>query len=32
MTLDISQKLVAARLLLEKSEKNMEQAQRTADL
>lgn len=32
MTLDKSQKLIATRLLLEKSEKNMEQALRTADM
>lgn len=32
MTLDISQKLIAARLLLEKSDKNMEQAMRTAEM
>lgn len=32
MTLDNSQKIIAIGLLLEKSDKNMEQARRTADL
>ncbi len=32
MSLDISQKHIAVRLLLEKSDKNMEQAVRTAEL
>ncbi len=32
MTLDINQKFITTRLLLEKSDKNMEQAMRTADL
>lgn len=32
MMLDFSQKIVATKLLLEKSDKNMEQAQRTADM
>lgn len=32
MTLDKSQKITAIRLLLEKSDKNMEQANRTADM
>lgn len=32
MTLDNSQKIIATRLLLEKSDKNMEQAIRTADM
>lgn len=32
MTLDNSQRLIATRLLLEKSDKNMEQARRTADM
>lgn len=32
MTLDIEQKMTAVKLLLEKSAKNMEQAERTADM
>lgn len=32
MTLDSSQKLIAIKLMLEKSDKNLEQATRTADL
>lgn len=32
MTLDVSHKLIATKLLLEKSDKNMEQAMRTADM
>lgn len=31
MTLDNTQRIIATRLLMEKSDKNMEQARRTAD-